>query len=79
MAKYALLYTQLIVGGKSHGVHPIWVQIRDAEHNPLPGVEVGDIGPKLGYASKDNGFLSFKDYRVSADSLLQRFITIKNG
>ena len=36
------------------------VQIRDMEtHEPLKGVEIGDLGPKLGYSSKDNGYLSF--------------------
>jgi len=36
------------------------VQIRDyEEHMPLRGVKVGDLGPKLGYQSKDNGWLMF--------------------
>jgi acyl-CoA oxidase len=34
------------------------VPIRDMNtHKPLKGVIVGDIGPKLGYESKDNGYL----------------------
>jgi acyl-CoA oxidase len=34
------------------------VQIRDVEtHLPLPGIQVGDLGAKLGYQSKDNGWL----------------------
>jgi acyl-CoA oxidase len=28
-------------------------------HLPLEGVEVGDIGPKYGYNTKDNGYLRF--------------------
>ena len=36
------------------------VQIRDLEtHMPVNGVKVGDIGMKLGYNSKDNGWLIF--------------------
>lgn len=64
LAKYALLFAQLMVNGTSHGVHPLWVKIRDDDHRPIPGVELGDIGPKLGYSSKDNGFLAFNNYRV---------------
>lgn len=45
-------------------------------HKPLPNVECGDIGPKLGYVSKDNGYLRFNNYRASKDSLLARFIKI---
>lgn len=31
------------------GVHPFIVQIRDMKtHLPLPGIAVGDIGPKYG-------------------------------
>ncbi len=26
---------------------------------PLPGIEIGDIGPKLGYNSVDNGYAKF--------------------
>jgi acyl-CoA oxidase len=28
-------------------------------HRPLPGIEVGDIGPKFGFAAKDNGYCIF--------------------
>jgi acyl-CoA oxidase len=47
------------------------VPIRDMEtHQALPGITVGDIGPKLGYATKDNGFLAFDNVRISRDNLL---------
>ena len=46
--------------GNDYGVQPFIVQIRDREtHEPLPGIEVGDIGTKLGYNSIDNGYLYF--------------------
>jgi acyl-CoA oxidase len=60
LSNWALVYAGLIVDGKKHGVFPFMVPIRDPEtHRPLPGVTVGDIGPKMGYGSKDNGFLGF--------------------
>jgi alkylation response protein AidB-like acyl-CoA dehydrogenase len=44
---------------------------------PLPGVKVGDIGPKMGYNFKDNGFLSFDHVRIPRDDILSRFIEVK--
>ena len=60
IANWALVYAQLVIDGKSHGVYPFMVPIRDQHtHKPLAGIKVGDIGPKIGYESKDNGYLSF--------------------
>lgn len=53
------------------------VQIRSTEnHLPLPGVEVGDVGEKLGYATMDNGFLSFNKVRIPRTNLLSRFVEV---
>lgn len=53
------------------------VPIRDLNtHKPLPGVEVGDIGPKLGYATKDNGFLKFTHCRIPRFNMLAKYITV---
>lgn len=49
---------------KSFGPHAFIVQIRDMKtHQPLEGVVVGDIGPKFGYASMDNGYMLFNNIR----------------
>ena len=56
---------------------PFIIQIRDLEtHEPLPGVEVGDIGTKLGYNSMDNGFLLLKNLKVPRKALLSNFTEI---
>lgn len=48
---------QLVLDGKVLGVHPFFVQLRSmTDHTPLEGVVIGDIGPKLGFNSTDNGF-----------------------
>ena len=53
------------------------IQIRDMEtHEPLPGVEVGDIGSKLGYNSIDNGYLLFNNVKVARNTMLSRFSEI---
>lgn len=56
---------RLFVGGKDYGPHAFVVQIRGMDnHLPLPGIEVGDIGPKFGFNGVDNGFLSFDHFRI---------------
>ena len=45
-------------------------------HETLPGIDVGEVGEKLGYNSVDNGFLSFNRVRVPRKALLSRFMNI---
>ena len=74
---WAVVYAKMILNGKSHGVQPFLVQLRDTQtYEPLPGIECGDIGPKFGYASKDNGFLIFKNVRIPRDQLLRRYVNV---
>ena len=39
----------------------------------MPGIEIGDIGHKIGYQSVDNGYLALKNVRIPRDNLMQRF------
>ena len=74
---YAVVFARLLSNGKDHGVHPLMVQIRDLKtHALLPGIEVGDIGPKLGFNSKDNGFLRFTRHRTPKKALLAKYISV---
>lgn len=53
------------------------VPIRCLEtHEPLKGVQVGDIGTKLGYNVMDNGWLIFNQVRIPRENLLSRFVSI---
>ncbi len=53
-----MVFAQLIINNISKGVQAFLVPIRDMEtHEVLSGVEVGDIGPKYGFGTKDNGYL----------------------
>lgn len=59
-ANHAIVFAQCIVDGNSLGVVPFMVQIRTKpDHHFMPGVKVGDLGAKLGYSSKDNGWCLF--------------------
>ncbi|KAK4320234.1 hypothetical protein Pmani_008885 [Petrolisthes manimaculis] len=70
---YAVVMAQLYTQGKCHGVHPFIVQIRDEEtHQSMPGVTVGEIGPRLGMNTNDNGFLRFNQYRIPHTNMLMK-------
>lgn len=63
-ANFAALYAQLIVGGVERGLHVFLLQLRDERHVPMPGVEVGEIGPKLGDNHTETGFLRLTNVRI---------------
>lgn len=72
-ANYALVMAQLFTQGRCHGVHPFIVQLRDLKsHEPLKGVTVGDIGPKFGYETMDNGFLRFDQFRIPRVNMVMK-------
>lgn len=68
---------QLFIKGKPYGPHPFVVQIRDMKtHLPLENIHIGDIGPKFGYNTMDNGFLLFNKVKVPHISMLARFSSV---
>ncbi len=79
-ATHIILVARLIAKGVDHGAQCFFIQIRDLEtHKWLPGIETGDIGFKLGYLSKDNGFIRFTNFRVPKICLLEKYITVKSN
>ncbi|KPI37836.1 Peroxisomal acyl-coenzyme A oxidase 1 [Cyphellophora attinorum] len=73
-ANHAAVMAQLIINGKSYGPHPFVVQIRDLKtHKTLENIHVGDIGPKFGYNTMDNGFLLFNKVKIPHVNMLARF------
>jgi acyl-CoA oxidase len=74
--RMAVVFAQLVVGGETHGVHCLLVPIRDGLGQPLPGVTIGDCGPKLGLNGVDNGRLSFDQVRVPREALLDRYAQV---
>lgn len=80
LSSVVILYCKTIVNGKNIGVLPFIVPIRDLEtHEVLKGVNVGDIGPKFGFAAKENGYLYFDNYCIPKENLLSRFFSINTS
>ncbi len=74
---HSVIYAQLIIDGKRHGVQSFLVPLRDLDtHRPIPGVEVGDIGPKFGFAAKDNGYCIFKNVLIPRRAMLMRYVSV---
>ena len=58
-------------------IQAFYVPIRDIEtHRPLPGIEIGDIGPKFGFIAKDNGYCIFNKVRIPRRNMLMRYVNI---
>jgi acyl-CoA oxidase len=68
----AVVFAQLIVAGVNHGVHALYVPIRDGA-DFLPGVGGDDDGLKGGLNGIDNGRLHFSGVRVPRTNLLNRY------
>ena len=77
-----MVIAQLIDGdGKHRGIHNFLVQLRSMEdHTLLPGIETGDIGPKIGYNTMDNGYAYFRNVKIPRRNMAMRFATVdENG
>ena len=78
-ADHCVFHAKMIIDGESCGIHAFLARIRDDEaHRPLKGLEIGDVGPKYGYSTKDNGYMIFKDFKVPRSALLSRFVNLNS-
>ena len=73
-SNHAIVMAKLIMDGEDMGVHAFIVQLRSlVDHTAMPGLEVGDIGKKLGFESTDNGYLRFTHMRIPRLNMLMKF------
>jgi acyl-CoA oxidase len=75
-ATHSVVAAKLILpdDGGDRGLHWFLVPIRDVTtRTPLPGVHVGDVGPKASWNWEDNGFLRLEGVRVAREALLNRY------
>lgn len=80
-ANMAVIWAQLYIDGKGYGVHAYVVPIRDPQtHKLLPGVLIGDCGPKSGLNGIDNGFILLDRVRIPKNYQLDRISGVdENG
>lgn len=76
-ANYGVVLAQLILNNKNYGLHPFLVPLRSLDnHQPLPGVIIGDLGQKLGQNGHENGFIGFDQYRIPRENLLNKIADV---
>ena len=79
-ATHAIVYANLMLDKKNYGPHPFMVQLRSLiDHKPLPNIMLGDLGPKQGYNSMDNGFAIFNDIRIPRMDMLMGFAYVSSS
>ncbi|XP_053184699.1 peroxisomal acyl-coenzyme A oxidase 1 isoform X2 [Scomber japonicus] len=77
-SNHAIILAQLYTQGKCHGLHAFITPIRDmTTHKPLPGIVVGDIGPKFGFNEVDNGFLKLENVRIPRENMLMKYAKVE--
>ncbi|KAM7145870.1 peroxisomal acyl-coenzyme A oxidase 1 isoform 2-T2 [Macrochelys suwanniensis] len=77
-SNYAIVLAQLYTQGQCKGLHAFIVPIRQlGTHDPLPGITVGDIGPKFGYDEMDNGYLKMDNFRIPRDNMLMKYAKVE--
>lgn len=80
IASMAIVFAQLIIGDKNHGVHAFIVPIRTKNTmEALPGVIIGDTGYNVGLKGLDCGFFIFNDHRIPRDNMLDRFSQVDSN
>ncbi|XP_024252327.1 peroxisomal acyl-coenzyme A oxidase 1 isoform X1 [Oncorhynchus tshawytscha] len=77
-SNHAIVLAQLHTQGKCHGLQAFIVPLRSMNtHIPLPGVVVGDIGPKFGFDEVDNGYLKLENVRIPRDHMLMKYAKVE--
>ncbi|XP_071032814.1 peroxisomal acyl-coenzyme A oxidase 1-like isoform X2 [Oncorhynchus clarkii lewisi] len=77
-SNHAIVLAQLHTQGKCHGLQAFIVPLRSMNtHIPLPGVVVGDIGPKFGFDEVDNGYLKLENVRIPRGHMLMKYAKVE--
>ncbi|ORZ01098.1 acyl-CoA dehydrogenase/oxidase C-terminal [Syncephalastrum racemosum] len=72
-ATHSSVFAQLIVKGKRYGTKCFVVPLRDPKtYQLLPGINIGDIGKKMGRDGIDNGWIQFTNVRIPRGYMLQK-------
>lgn len=75
------MFGNLVINNKPCGIQLFIVPLRHpVSGEPLPGVTVGDIGPKFGRDGNDNGYISFDKVRIPRANMLAKWSQVeRNG
>ena len=72
-ANHAAVVAQLYINNEHKGIQMFLVPLRDAEtHMPLPGIDVGEVGKRVGMMAVNQGFLGMTKVRVPRNNMLMK-------
>ncbi|CEH12244.1 acyl-oxidase [Ceraceosorus bombacis] len=72
-ATHCSVFAQMIIRGKKHGVKTFIVPLREPQSfQLLPGINIGDIGKKMGRDGIDNGYIQFTNVRIPRAYMLMK-------
>jgi acyl-CoA oxidase len=72
-ANHALVFGQTIVKGKNEGVNAFLVRIREEDGSLRRGVQLRDMGIKIGVNAVDNAIIRFENVRVPRVNLMNKY------
>ena len=75
-ANKAVVFGQTLVGGKNEGVNAFLVPIRDGKMDLMPGVQIRDMGVKIGVNGVDNAILRFSKVRIPRVNILSKYCDV---
>lgn len=79
-ATHSAVFAQLIVKGKNYGTKCFIVPLRDPKtYNTLPGINIGDIGKKMGRDGIDNGWIQFTNVRIPRGYMLMKHAKVSRS
>lgn len=72
-ATHCAVFARLIVDGKDYGVKTFITPLRNPQTFALlPGINIGDIGKKMGRDGIDNGYIQFTNVRIPRAYMLMK-------
>lgn len=79
-ATHSAVFAQLIVKGKNYGTKCFIVPLRDPKtYNTLPGINIGDLGKKMGRDGIDNGYIQFTNVRIPRAYMLMKHAKVSRS
>lgn len=79
-ATHSAVFAQLIVKGKNYGTKCFVVPLRNPKtYDTLPGVNIGDLGKKMGRDGIDNGYIQFTNVRIPRGYMLMKHAKVSRS
>lgn len=75
-ANHSVVFAQTYVKGKNEGINVFLIRIRNDDGSLAPGVDIDDMGMKMGLNGVDNARITLRNVRASKDSLLNRISNV---